>query len=510
MLWGLVHHGHTDEIASLSAQTVERWPDPKSPFAADAVATAATARVVLGDPGGAYALAERTLDAIGASGTAPVTLRRAMAYAARALDDRPLAMRLFADVSARARERGLVGLALEADVSRAQLMADDVGLEPAIELAESARREAAAAGSAVNEVWAQSFVALFHLRQDTPSGFAEVHAALEAARRIDYPAAISLNLRSLAWGSIRAGRPRDAAEALTELFDGIVARDGVAAAGGALHTTVELLREIGSPAWPALAATAVTLPIIGLTGGTIDRLEEKLPEGGAQPLSRRDAIVLARRELRDYLAEALLSEPPEPPTRPGPPAAASPGPIEARLVDHGDFWELDFAGRTVHAKASKGVADLARLLAAPGREVHCLELMGGSVEQASTGEVLDQTARAPVRGAHPRPAAGHRRRRGRQRLRPGRSGPRRARHAGRPPHRGARARRPHPTQRQLGRAGPLGGHAASALDDPALGRRPSRAGPPSRGFGHDRHVLRLPAGASGGLARLSEAGVLTM
>ena len=204
---------------------------------------------LLGDPGGAYALAERTLDAIGASGTAPVTLRRAMAYAARALDDRPLAMRLFADVSARARERGLVGLAVEADVSRAQLMADDVGLEPAIELAESARREAAAAGSAVNEVWAQSFLALFHLRQDTPSGFAEVHAALEAARRIDYPAAISLNLRSLAWGSIRAGRPRDAAEALTELFDGIVARDGVSAAGGALHTTVELLREIGSPAW---------------------------------------------------------------------------------------------------------------------------------------------------------------------------------------------------------------------------------------------------------------------
>ena len=394
VLWGLVHHGHTDEIASLSAQTVERWPDPKSPFAADAVATAATARVVLGDPRGAYALAERTLDAIGPSGTAPVTLRRAMAYAARALDDRPLAMRLFADVSARARERGLVGLALEADVSRAQLMADDVGLEPAIELAESARREAVAAGSAVNEVWAQSFLALFHLRQDTPSGFAEVQAALESARRIDYPAAISLNLRSLAWGSIRAGRPRDAAEALTELFDGIVARDGVAAAGGALHTTVELLREIGSPAWPALAATAVTLPIIGLTGGTIDRLEEKLPIGGAQPLSRRDAIVLARRELRDYLAEAPA--PSLGPARAGPSqpaAAATPGPIEARLVDHGDYWELDFAGQIVHARTSKGVADLARLLTAPGREVHCLELMGGSVEQASTGEVLDQTAR---------------------------------------------------------------------------------------------------------------------
>ena len=228
----------------------------------------------MGDPAGAYALAERTLDAVGASGTAPVTLRRAMAYAARALDDRPLAMRLFADVSAQARERGLVGLALEADVSRAQLTADDVGLEPAIELAESARREAIAAGSAVNEVWAQSILALFRLRQDIPAGFAEVHAALAAARRIDYPAAISVNLRSLAWGSLRSGRPRDAAEALYELFDGLMARDGVADAGGALHTTAELLHEIGSPAWPALAATAATLPMIGLTGGAIDRLVE--------------------------------------------------------------------------------------------------------------------------------------------------------------------------------------------------------------------------------------------
>ena len=62
-------------------------------------------------------------------------------------------------------------------------------------------------------------------------------------------------------------------------------------------------------------------------------------------------------------------------------------------MDHGDYWELDFAGQIVHARTSKGVADLARLLTAPGREVHCLELMGGSVEQASTGEVLDQTAR---------------------------------------------------------------------------------------------------------------------
>jgi hypothetical protein len=37
--------------------------------------------------------------------------------------------------------------------------------------------------------------------------------------------------------------------------------------------------------------------------------------------------------------------------------------------------------------------DLSRLLAEPGREIHCLELAGAGAEQASTGEVIDDTAR---------------------------------------------------------------------------------------------------------------------
>jgi plasmid stabilization system protein ParE len=63
------------------------------------------------------------------------------------------------------------------------------------------------------------------------------------------------------------------------------------------------------------------------------------------------------------------------------------------MVDRGGYWEIDFAGRTAHAKASKGLADIAKLLAVPGREIHCLELMGAAVEQGSTGDVLDGEAR---------------------------------------------------------------------------------------------------------------------
>ena len=62
VLWGVVHQGHTDEIAALCEETIARWPDPTAPFAADAIATTATAMFLSGDPADALALAERSLD----------------------------------------------------------------------------------------------------------------------------------------------------------------------------------------------------------------------------------------------------------------------------------------------------------------------------------------------------------------------------------------------------------------------------------------------------------------
>jgi ElaB/YqjD/DUF883 family membrane-anchored ribosome-binding protein len=65
----------------------------------------------------------------------------------------------------------------------------------------------------------------------------------------------------------------------------------------------------------------------------------------------------------------------------------------ATLTERGDVWEIDYAGRTVTVKSSKGMADLAKLLAAGDREIHCLDLIGGGVRDASTGDVIDAAAR---------------------------------------------------------------------------------------------------------------------
>jgi hypothetical protein len=87
-------------------------------------------------------------------------------------------------------------------------------------------------------------------------------------------------------------------------------------------------------------------------------------------------------------------------------AAATTPPSGTETVETGEFrregrlWHLRFRGRTATVPDSKGMADLAAVLARPGREVHVLDLVeagGGppaAAAEAGTGPVLDARARA--------------------------------------------------------------------------------------------------------------------
>jgi hypothetical protein len=100
----------------------------------------------------------------------------------------------------------------------------------------------------------------------------------------------------------------------------------------------------------------------------------------APALAQTDAVAMARTEL------SAIREPPA--TRePG----RDPGANLLRL--EGAVWEVVFDGAVVRLPDMKGMHDLAVLLARPGREVHCTELMGAAVEQADIGPVLDAQAR---------------------------------------------------------------------------------------------------------------------
>jgi hypothetical protein len=83
------------------------------------------------------------------------------------------------------------------------------------------------------------------------------------------------------------------------------------------------------------------------------------------------------------------------------PTTAPPG--RAAFVRTGAVWRLEFRGRTVTVVDSKGMRDLAEVLARPGQEIHVLDLVeasGGPPAAAAggdTGPVIDAAARTAYR-----------------------------------------------------------------------------------------------------------------
>lgn len=62
----------------------------------------------------------------------------------------------------------------------------------------------------------------------------------------------------------------------------------------------------------------------------------------------------------------------------------------------GSLWQLRYDGRDVHVPDLKGCADIAALLASPGREVHCSELLGAAVDDGAD-DAIDAQARDSYR-----------------------------------------------------------------------------------------------------------------
>lgn len=184
-----------------------------------------------------------------------------------------------------------------------------------------------------------------------------------------------------------------------------------------------------------LACKGSTERLIGLLDGvlgdvesSVERLERALARhvrGGARAFAARNrrelaSALLARRGRGDAeRAAALLEEAEADARRLGMPgllaevararsASAGGAPRPAApdgtnvFLREGEFWTLTFAGRTVRLRDTKGLRDVAALLAHPGHETHALELMGGSDTAASGAgggglELIDAQARRAYR-----------------------------------------------------------------------------------------------------------------
>ena len=141
----------------------------------------------------------------------------------------------------------------------------------------------------------------------------------------------------------------------------------------------------------ACSATGLAQPVTGPANDALDTATV-LPPPDANTVDRRDAVLLARRALRSLLTDAPMAAPH---SRLVP--SAAPVAAVAVLADRGPFWEVSYAGRAATVKASKGMADIARLIAAQGRDIHCLELMGAVADERPTDQAVDAQARTAYR-----------------------------------------------------------------------------------------------------------------
>lgn len=155
---------------------------------------------------------------------------------------------------------------------------------------------------------------------------------------------------------------------------------------------IEMNERMGSRPWAAHTRHDLARMLLARDGpGDRDRAAQLL-----------GAALATARELGMTALEAKV----EPLVTPTADAPASLEPATGRWVfrREGEYWSVAFEGDAFRLHDSKGLRYLAALLAAPGREIHALDLVGGEEGAepergliGDAGEILDPQAKAAYR-----------------------------------------------------------------------------------------------------------------
>jgi predicted ATPase len=376
-LWGVVHQAHADDIVELMRRVTERFPERDTRGGVHAAAVHATAEYVTGHPDTALSLVEPL--AVRAEADLPlVMVHRILGQARNAVGDRSGSIEAFRTGARIADSLGMTAMTQELDVAAAVVTADTGDVDAALDVVRAVVDRAAEDGSELSVSWARTVCAWLLCRVDPAAAFDAAGVALDEARRVAYPIAVAVNLRTQAYARLLSGDEGGAVAVLTELLDDLIERGALANARVLVDVTAAVAHTAGHPDAERLTATARSLPITTLPSSQFELVTP--PPTTATALSRREVFSRVRGVLDDLA---------------GVPAAQAAEPIAqlgtARV--HGDVCEFDFAGRAVTVRLSKGITDIVRLLAAGGAEVPAVELADVSVQQGSTGELLDARAR---------------------------------------------------------------------------------------------------------------------
>ena len=239
------------------------------------------------------------------------------------------------------------------------------------------------------------------------------------------------NVCFAAWSVIELWEPGEPSRVLYDLLRPHAHRFAVDGIAAGFHGSVE--RYLGSLAWLAGGSRA------GRRTAHFERALAANERAGAllaAAHTRRAhaSVLLDRAESgRRRAAPTRCSPRPVPPTSgwacgtasrrstgwvssgPAPDQRPDDAPEEAVFRRSGEVWEVAFRGRRTTVRDSKGMRDLAVLLARPGTEVHALDLVSdaGSVRhEGDLGEAVDETGARRIPTPDRRARPGDRRRRG--------------------------------------------------------------------------------------------------
>jgi predicted ATPase len=376
VLWGVIHQVHAAEVEALGSRALERWPEPNTPGRADVVSTVVTSRVILGGQD-VEGLALATLAAIDGRALAASTLRRALAQWYRGRGRADAARELFREAAEVAEDLGAGGLAMESWIAFGMLVAELGDVQGGLDAIDGALERANQQGARLNASWAQTCRAAVLLCRSAAEALPAAESALESARALAYPVGTAASLRVLAMIHLAEGRLPEAASALLEMIEGLRRRGGLTDLRMALDQVAVIAEMMGEPDWDDLAVTAMNLPITTMFSLGDPALAERAASSG-RVLSLREAHAVAHR----ILTTVASGEEPR--------ADSGGGPT---LRDLGDSWAIRFGESEITVRASKGMTDLSRLLAAPGVDIPAIDLMGASVTVEGSDEILDESAR---------------------------------------------------------------------------------------------------------------------
>ena len=377
-LFAVVHRGRSPEVLAIGSQVLARWPEQRAPWRSEAIAVLAVAAVFAGDNDRAVVLAESALAEPDASSVTCVLAQRALGFATRARGDFASAIEHFARGRDAALELGTRPFARELAGLHASTLDLAGERDQALILVRDVIAESTDAHDHLNVAWAHLVAACILLRAERDSeARADIAHARAAVVRLGFPWWQGLIARIEA--VLDSRQDWDAAipvwhDALSQaVADGALGEVALilraAAVVAARHGLDDIARELLAAAPPA---------------GDLTVIGELFPDEVRRLVAARAAP--APPDLRSALERAR--------TALG--RADAPPPVASRTLElrrEGDTWALTYGGTTARVRDTKGMADLAVLLGSPGRDVHCLELMGGGVVQGDAGPALDAKAR---------------------------------------------------------------------------------------------------------------------